>query len=764
MWFPAKLAAFALVVLAFTGGAPGDAAAQSRPELAANVLVPQGRSFRIRPDAALVEIAAVDAVISVVDQVATTTIELDLRNPGARPAEAEVMMPVPDGAAIRGFALVGSSAEPTAKLLPKAEARKIYDEIVARAKDPGLLEFAGNALVRSSVFPVPAHGTQKVRLVYETLLERDGKRVDYVLPRSEALDYRVPWTIRATVRSSAPIATIYSPSHAIQKSGSGGAHSVALAKEAALVPGPFRLSWLTGGEGVTASVLAYPTGDGGGYFLLLAGAPERAKGEKGEKPIPREVSFVIDRSGSMRDGKLDQVKEAALQVLAGLGEGEAFNLLTYNDVVDAFRPEPVLKTPETVAAAKAYLAALTAQGGTTLHDALLESMRPAPRKGFLPIVLFLTDGLPTVGERSEVAIRDLAAKSNPHRRRVFTFGVGVDVNTALLDKVARTTRAKSTLVLPGEDVEVKVGQVFRRLAGPVLAEPELRVEWATVDGHGPHPRPSFDVVPARLDDLFDGDQIVVLGRYRAGGTIVFALTGQVGDETKSRTFMFDPSKATTKNAFIPRLWAGRRIATLTDAIRDSGAAAGGNPRRADGGELPAELQELVDEIVRLSLEFGILTEYTAFLALDGTELNDLEGLGGGAGANFERRARQDRSGWGSVNQDLNNDGLRQQAHVNPRNGFLNDRMEEVEIRTVQQVNDLTFFRRGATHWVDARLLGREALPEPTRTVVFGSDAYRELVTRLAAENRAGAVAFAGSILLRVGDEIVLVKAPVVSEK
>ncbi len=152
---------------------------------------------------------------------------------------------------------------------------------------------------------------------------------------------------------------------------------------------------------------------------------------------------------------------------------------------------------------------MTARGGTNIHDALLESLRPAPAEGTLPIVLFMTDGLPTIGQTSEASIRDLARQHNPHHKRIFSFGVGVDVNTPLLEKIAYENRGFTTFILPAEDVEVKVGRVFDRLKGPVLADPEL-----TIGGDGP--RRVSALIPDRLPDLFEGDQIVLLGQYRGG--------------------------------------------------------------------------------------------------------------------------------------------------------------------------------------------------------------------------------------------------------
>lgn len=728
-------------------GAAGASEARHR-RWAANVIMPQVRSFRIDRTRSPVAITGVEAGVAIAGQVATTTLDISLSNPSARMQQAELLVPVPGGAVLRGFTFQGAGKEPSAELLPKGEARRIYDSIVSEMRDPALLEFAGLNLVRSSVFPVPARGTQKLRLTYEQVLAADGSRVDYFLPRSESLGYRVPWQVSVKIRCRREISTVYSPSHRIEtRRQSGKSVSVRLGKGAGTEPGPFRLSYLLAANGVSASLMAYPDpGVGGGYFLLLAGLPDVAR-KAGVPAIKREVTLVLDRSGSMNGEKLDQVRQAALQIIAGLEPGEYFNVIAYNEGVDSLRNRPVLKNAGSERDARRYLKTLRARGGTNIHDALLEALRPKPQKGLLPIVLFLTDGRPTVGQTSETTIRELAARHNRHNRRVFTFGVGVDVNTPLLERIASATRATTTFVLPGEDVELRVSAVFKRLSGPVLADPLLELRGP--DGK-PVPGRVRDVLPVRVPDLFEGDQLVVLGQYVGDAPLHFRLSGNYRGRKRSFSFRFPLEKATTRHSFVPRLWASRKIAILSDAIRALGADlevkpnAVGDPR----------VKELVDEIVRLSTEFGILTEYTSFLAREGTDLTKKDALHTEARRNFIDRAMRARSGTSSVNQEMNLQSQKAQISLNLRNGFLNARMQRVEVATVQQVNDLAFYRRG-NRWVDSRLAGSSKKAD--RVVAFGSAEHRALVDKMVARGRQGSMALKGEILMEVDGKSILVK-------
>ena len=747
-WFPMVV----LPVISMMGEASQAQVSRSRP-WASNVIVPQAQSYSLRSLSPTLQIVGVSVGVAIRDHVATTMMEFRLRNPGGAREEAELLVPVPDGAVVRGFVFQGSSSEPSARLLPRDEGREMYDRIVAQSRDPALLEFAGFHLVRSSVFPVESGGTQAVRLTYEHLLMSSGDRVDYILPRSESIEYNVPWKIAVKITSSGSISAVYSPSHRLRTTRPGpSVAAVELAPESATDPGPFRLSFLRERGDVTASMFAYPDPKvGGGYFLLIAGLPlHPARPES--TVLKREVTLVIDRSGSMRGEKLAQVREAALQVLAGLDDGEAFNVILYNEGVESLSDRPVRKSRETIRGATEFLEGMTARGGTNIHDALLEALRQPPSEGTLPIVLFMTDGLPTVGQTSEAAIRELARKGNPQQRRIFTFGVGVDVNTPLLEKLAYESRATTTFNLPGEDVEVKVADVFRRLKGPVLADPSLHVEERAAR------RRTRDLIPARNPDVFEGEHIVMLGLYVGEEPMEFTLSGNYRGVRRVFKLRLSLDTATTRNGFVPRLWAGRKIGLLVDAIREQGSKPGLLSREAKARTNPAT-RELVDEIVRLSTEFGILTEYTSFLAREGTDFSQKDKVVSEAESLFRDRAIRTRSGISSVNQEVNNQYQKSMSTVNPRNKYRDAAMNEVATSAVQQVCDLTFYKRH-DRWVDSRLVSNESEVKPHRVVEFGSEEFRALTAKLADEGRQGSIALRSDILMLVDGKPVLINAPV----
>lgn len=785
---PNFLAGVAASLIAFSWLGAGQASAQDvaaiREHL--NIVVPQSRVI-VRPGHAQpVSIREVGANVSIREQVATTTLSIVLSNPSGSAQEAQIVLPVPDGSTVRSFEMEGLPNEGQAQILSREEARRIYESIVRSMRDPGLVEFAGLNLIRTSVFPVAAGGTQKIRLTYEQVLSADSNRVDYFLPRTESLERSgVAWSIRVDIASKSPISTFYSPSHelVVERKGPGAA---TIAVTSPGDPGSFRLSYITEnkpGQGVSASMMAYPDAKiapDGGYMLLIAGVPELPS----DRPtLKREVTVVIDRSGSMRGEKIEQATAAALQVIEALADGEMFNIIDYSDSIAALSDKPLVKSAETIASAREYIANIRAVGGTNIHDALVEALRQEPvgdAESTMPLVLFLTDGLPTVGERSEVGIRNAAASANAHRRRIFTFGVGVDVNAPLLSALAQRSRATSTFVLPNEDVEVKVGQVFKRLSGPVLAEPRLIVMGD--DGTSAPAGALRDVLPATLPDLFDGDQLVLLSQYTSNKPLRLAIEGNYLGKPRRFEFSFSFDSASTANAFVPRLWASRKIAILIDSIRQATADAGLSTSGSSVIASDPKMKELVDEIVRLSTEFGILTEYTAFLAAESGAMasgDDSRGFYMADGDNFrlspsasvqyryniekraaeslETRAAGDRAGAGGVNQSINLGKQVAQSRLNTRNEYVDADLNDVQTASIKQVADQTLFCKDGV-WMDANIYNvKDTLT--SRTVEFASDEYFSLVARLAREGRQGMLAERADCLMMVDKELVLVKGP-----
>ncbi|PCJ63056.1 MAG: hypothetical protein COA79_02780 [Planctomycetota bacterium] len=712
-----------------------------------NIVIPQFHVFDQDRQGA-VKIIKVDVNFRIKNNIAVTNIMIDLYNPLSRILESELLIPIPKNVVIKGFDFLGQRTKPSLKIMPSDQAKAYYKSIVATLRDPALLEFAGMNLIRSSVFPVPARGHQKIKVTYEQLLKADSNRYDYIIPRSESLTVRVPWTIKGEIINSNEIISVYSPSHKIESKKISAGHSrINLGSKTILEPGAFSLSYMLRKGDIGASLFTYPSRDSkGGYFLFLGGLPE-IKPEDKKNLIKKEICLVIDRSGSMRGQKMEQAKEAALQIIGALKTGEYFNIITYNSAVEQFSNNAIKKNKKSFKKAEEYLNNINSSGGTNIFDALKMALKQSPNKGTLPIILFLTDGLPTMGETRETKIRELTSKENPFHKRVFTFGVGHDVNAPLLDKIAEVTKAVSTFVLPSENIEVKIGSVFEKLNGPLFLSPKLEV--LDENGNSGNHLVS-DLLPHQLSDVYNGDQILVFGRYIDDiKKLHFRLSGDLFQKKIAMKFSFNVGPLKKENAFVPRLWASRQIASMVDAIRYMGA----DNKSIDRND--PKFKELISEIIRLSKKFGILTEYTSFFVREGSDLNKKTEMAKELVDNLERDAIRKRSGLHSIVQSKNATVTRKQKSMNRFNGYLGKDLKEKKITKLYQCNDSTFYKKGDI-WVDGKVALKENNFKNLKKIILGSNQYWEIVDELIKKKQISSLSVKGKLVLRWKNEDVLI--------
>ncbi len=248
-----------------------------RPDV--HIVVPQRRVWQQGQPRSAIAIRSVEVSATATEQVASTTIRMTLFNHGRQMAEAQVLLPVPNGAAVSGLRLEGLGESGIATIMPAEKARGIYNRIVASMRATALLEFVGTSLFRSSVFPVPAQGEQVVSMTYDHTLEADGNRLEYVLPRSAVLMVQgAPWSFTMNIGGTRSIATTYSPTHDLTSERASPTNvRVSVGAEAfSGAPGALRVGWirepLNAGM-LASSFIAYPEADGGGYFMLVAGPP-----------------------------------------------------------------------------------------------------------------------------------------------------------------------------------------------------------------------------------------------------------------------------------------------------------------------------------------------------------------------------------------------------------------------------------------------------------------------------------------------------------
>lgn len=551
--------------------------------------IPIARSYEIRE-------VAVDGTIR--DQVAEIQVTHTIHNPGSFTLEAEYFFPLPEEGAIQNLTLMVDGKELPGRIIGKDEARKIYEEIVRRKKDPALMEYIGSGLFRTRVFPIPAGADRKVSVRYTQLCRLDRHVVNFTyLMDTQKLCARPIGKFKMNLRitSQSPIKTVYSPTHEpkIERQSDHEA-SVRLEQEKVSPTGDFHLLYTVGDSPIGVTVLSYkPENSSDGYFLLLA-SPQIRKVET--KPQPKTVIFVLDRSGSMAGAKLEQARGALRFVLDNLKEGDLFNIVVYDDRVESFKPDLQNYCEVTRQEAMQYIDGIESGGSTDINQALdqtLKMIKDSSRPGY---VLFLTDGLPTSGEMGEMAIAKHCREANKSGARLFAFGVGYDVNTRLLDRLSGGNGGVSEYVRPTENIESHVSTFYSRLTSPVLSA--IQVNFPGI--------PPSQLYPANIPDLFEGGQLVLVGRYHKPGEVKLHLAGKVSGKPAGYDYtvqLADVGQGFAYN-FVERVWAIRRIGYLIDQI-----------------DLNGENKELIDELTRLSTRYGILTPYTSFLADEDVHLD-----------------------------------------------------------------------------------------------------------------------------------------------
>ena len=624
--------------------------------------------------------------VEIEDQVAQVKVDQAFVNDSEMALEATYVFPLPEDAAISDFSLYVDGERLEGRILDKEEARQIYESIVRRNRDPALLEYVGRNAFQAQVFPIPPHGERRVQISYTQVLSQETGLVHFLYPLNTEKFSPRPLeevTVSVDVRSRTPIKAVYSPSHEVAIDRVSETHVTASYEANDVTPSTdFELFYSLSSEDIGASLTAYRQGDEDGFFLLLV-APKADFRQ--QEVVAKDVMLVLDISGSMEGEKLDQAKRALRFVLEHLNPDDRFNILAFNTTIRTYAES--LQSAGRADEADDFVDGLAANGGTNINEALLEALRGLP--GERPeLVIFLTDGQPTVGVQDPGAIIENVSDDVSHSTRLFVFGVGDDVNTILLDTLAQENRGVSQYVRPSEDIAAAVSSFYEKVSTPVLAD--IKLDFGDIE--------VSDVYPQPLPDLFAGTQLVVVGRYQGEGTITLRLTGTVNGQEQTLTYDGQefPRRATEMD-FLPRLWATRKIGYLLSQIRLHGSN-----------------EELVDEIVDLSLRYGVMTPYTSFLVEENVNILSDEGRREAGDRLAPGIAEAPATGAGAVQQSQDFSGY-QQAESLP---------VESAVEQLKVVGDRTFVLRDGV-WIDSGY--REGMS--TTKVGFGSDDYYQVLAQ-----------------------------------
>ncbi len=567
--------------------------------LGIGIIIPE----RIEPVHEIRNLALIrqDVDVKIKNDVARTHITQVFYNHYPRQLEATYIFPVPPDAHITDFVMYINGKPVRGEILEKNKARAIYENIVRQMKDPALLEYYDWQMFKMRIFPIPPEGKQKIEIEFVQVLKVDNDMVHFSFPVSKT-DFRAvniidlkEWSFHISIDADSPIKTIYAPLHQIDVTMNNNNKSAEVTispKDIERRSANIDLYYSYSRSEYGLNLLTYrPHPDEDGFFLLII-SPGTI--DKTRSVVPKDIVFIMDTSGSMAGEKIEQARDSLAYCLKNLNRRDRFNIIRFGTDVEPFSEEMLHVSDKTVDKALTFVDKMRARGGTNINEALETALKFArdasDRSSRLPVILFLTDGLPTVGVTNPDSILQNLEHHNRAGVHVFVFGVGYDVNTRLLDGIANMTHAVSSYIQPEENIEVKVSSLYDKISYPVMTGLELSFGDIGVT----------EMYPRDIPDLFAGGDISVLGKYKHAGHTAITLEGNEGEKGRRIVYECTFPEKERDNSFIEKIWATRKIGYLLDAVR-----------RLDENE--KEAKELVDEVVRLSKKYGIVTPYTSYL-------------------------------------------------------------------------------------------------------------------------------------------------------
>ena len=635
------------------------------------------------------------------DQFAHVKVSQIFKNNTGIDLEGTYIFPLPHGADISDFALWMDGRQLASETLPADEAAAIYHQIVATMRDPGLLEYMGDGLIQAWVYPIPAYGTKQIDMEYDWLIPIDSNLIELDLPLKldgYSIDRIQSLAITVEITSPDTLGTIYSPTHDVRVDHHGEYQATASLEKSDYRPdGNFVLYVSRPRSAVGVNMLTHSTGSDEGYFLTMI-APEY---KETSEIIPKDFVCVLDTSGSMAGVKIEQAKEALDFIFRNLNDDDRFQLITFATDVYPYFEGWSNATSSNIEDVRDYIEGIDAGGSTNIDEALTEALKLTPERNRPMYVIFMTDGLPTVGLTNTAQIvENVNGINSDVNGRIFCFGVGDDVDYQFIDRLSRENGGYTESVGPNEDMEQPLSDFYAKIKSPVMTGIEVEITGARI----------YDMLPDNLPDLFLGSQLILAGRFVGTGRGELVLTGTVGDEARRFTYQIEFTRD-RDNDFIPRHWATRRVGYLLNQIR-----------------LYGENREIVDEIVDLATRYGIITPYTSMLvtedemfptdmvfgwdpggmrnapAAPGTGALGGGGFGGGQAESYSR--------------DMSS------SMAEMEEGGMVD-MDQSLVGAVSYAGDKTFYMNDEGYWVDSEY-DEDTMDEPEH-IVYLSDEYFDLV-------------------------------------
>ncbi|MBX3269600.1 MAG: VWA domain-containing protein [Sandaracinaceae bacterium] len=493
---------------------------------------------------------------------------------GARLEGQYVLRPSID-ARVQGFAYYVGEERIVGEILERQSARQVYDQVTRVRRDPAILEQTGDGEFTFRVFPIEPAENKRVETTFAEWLSRRGSQVTYRVPAGASASAEI---LLRDLRAR----DVRSPTHDLDVERVAGGVRVRARNARASANGELVLRWDVGDASWQPTAYVHRDAGQDGYFLLTLAAPEGLEDQIADK----DVTLVLDRSGSMAGEAIVNARLAAIDVLRRLAPGDRVNVIAFDDDVDPLYARPRALARGVREEAIRYVSELRAGGGTDIAFALSRAFASQhDGEGRPRVVIFMTDG------QSDATAALAAAAREQRDVRVFTVGLGQGVNRALLSRLAAEKRGTSTFIDRASSIERDVGHLYAQIARPLLVDVSVEVEGGVASR----------IYPRSVPDVFVDDELVIVGRYRGDARAVrFVVRGTLADRPLSVDV--------TASAGAPAPWVGRRWAIArTDHLLEQIALEGERP-------------ELRSEVTSLALAYRFVTPYTAFLAIPEREL------------------------------------------------------------------------------------------------------------------------------------------------
>jgi len=518
--------------------------------------------------------------IQIDHQYATTALEQEFENLTDGRLEGRYVLRTA-GAGVEGFAYWNGEEKIVGEVFEKQAARGLYEDVSGLKRDPGLLEQTGEGSFAFRVFPIEPRERKRIEIRFGQRLARVGGVLQYRLTLGGGQS-----DVVADIQDAQTIARVDSSSHAISVERIDPRHVRVRASGGAVGERDLVIDVETAAAPWQPSAVVHRDAGQDAYLMLQIAAPRSVDASQ---VSGKDVTLVIDRSGSMSGPPLEQACAAAELVVRRLRGGDRVNVIAFDHAVDALfaSPQPAGTARE---AALQFIGRIRAGGGTNIAAALGAALR-AQNGGHEPhIVLFLTDGQ----SDSEAALR--VAAGDRGDARVFTIGLGAGVQKALLSRLASMKRGRFTYVESPEALELRIGRLFDQIESPALVGVTLEARGATLTR----------TYPRTLPDVSAGDDLLVTGRVTGppGATVQLVVHGTLGGlQVAYPVSVTLPERAS--HPWAGRLWAKSRI---DDVLEEMALTRAPQP-------------ELQNEVIELGLAYNLVTPYTSFLAVPERELN-----------------------------------------------------------------------------------------------------------------------------------------------